>query len=34
MPLPMARPWKHHNGVYYARKGVPAHLRGSWANGP
>ncbi|MET7244432.1 site-specific integrase [Methylobacterium sp. EM32] len=33
MPLPMARPWKHHNGVYYARKGVPAHLRplvGKW----
>ncbi|WP_238192744.1 site-specific integrase [Methylobacterium frigidaeris] len=29
----MARPWKHHNGVYYARKGVPAHLRplvGKW----
>ncbi|TXN82581.1 site-specific integrase [Methylobacterium sp. WL8] len=33
MPLPMARPWKHHNGVYYARKGVPEHLRplvGKW----
>lgn len=33
MPLPMARPFKHHNGVYYARKGVPAHLRllvGKW----
>ena len=33
MPLAMARPFKHHNGVYYARKGVPAHLRplvGKW----
>ena len=33
MPLTMARPWKHHNGVYYTRKGVPARLRslvGKW----